>query len=345
MFPRVAVIILNWNGWEDTIECMESLRNIDYPNYDTIVVDNGSSDDSIEKIREYCLGKIIPESNYFKYPTTGNPIKLNEVVYDETNQFKRSDIDVNDIKQENNVLLIKNDKNYGFTEGNNIAIRFAMKYINPDFFLLLNNDTIVDGKFLDEMVQVASNNSNTAIVGSKIYCYDKDNVSNVISFAGGLLNLNTCQPHPIGVDEPDNGQYDYERKVDYVEGSCLLIKNELIDKIGLLDREYFTYWEEIDWCIRGKNAGYDCTYSPKAMIWHKGYGSDIGANSIYYMIKNRFLFMEKNVENLQTLTSLIYFFGYYFWVILFSVTIVHRDREKSSSLLRGTFDGINCLIK
>ena len=87
MFPRVAVIILNWNGWEDTIECIESLRNIDYPNYDTIIVDNGFSDDSIEKIRDYSLGKIIPKSKYFKYPSTGTPIKLNEVVYDETNQF------------------------------------------------------------------------------------------------------------------------------------------------------------------------------------------------------------------------------------------------------------------
>ena len=114
-----------------------------------------------------------------------------------------------------------------------------MKYINPDYFLLLNNDTIVDGKFLDEMIQVASKKSDTAIVGSKIYCYDKDNVSNVVSFAGGLLNLNTCQPHPIGVNERDNGQYDYERNVDYVEGSCLLIKNELIKKIGLLDSRIF----------------------------------------------------------------------------------------------------------
>ena len=91
--------------------------------------------------------------------------------------------------------------------------------------------------------------------------------------------------------------------VDYVEGSCLLVKNDLINEIGLLDPEYFTYWEEMDWCIRGQMAGYDSLYAPKAIIWHKGRASDLSANSIYYMIKNRFLFIKKNAKPLQILSS------------------------------------------
>ena len=65
-YPRVAIIILNWNGWEDTIECLESLYQITYPNYDVIVVDNGSEDESIEKIKEYCEGEIKVESKFFE---------------------------------------------------------------------------------------------------------------------------------------------------------------------------------------------------------------------------------------------------------------------------------------
>lgn len=64
--PRVSIIILNWNGWKDTIECLESLYRIDYPNYDVIVVDNGSQDDSIQKIKEYAKGKIKVNSKFFK---------------------------------------------------------------------------------------------------------------------------------------------------------------------------------------------------------------------------------------------------------------------------------------
>ena len=342
MFPRVAVIILNWNGWEDTIECVESLNNIEYPNFDTIIVDNGSTDNSIEKIKRYCNGDIIPESNYFKYSNSDKPIKLNELVY-KNNQFNLEYVNINSVSHENSVLLIKNDQNFGFTEGNNIAIRFAMKYINPEYFLLLNNDTVVEKKFLDELINVALKESDTALLGPKIYCYDNNKISNLVSFAGGNINLNTCQPHPIGDNEIDNGQFDIERKVDYVEGSCLLVKNELVNKIGFLDKEYFTYWEEIDWCIRGKNAGYDCMYVPNAMIWHKGYGSEIGTNSMYYMIRNRFLFMKKNTKSLQTFSSLTYYFGYYFWIILFSVTIFNHDKNKSRSFLKGTLDGIRSL--
>ena len=76
--PKVSIIILNWNGWEDTIECLESLYQITYPNYDVIVVDNGSEDDSIEKIKEYAEGKVRVESKFFEYDSRNKPIKIME---------------------------------------------------------------------------------------------------------------------------------------------------------------------------------------------------------------------------------------------------------------------------
>jgi len=340
--PRVAIIVLNWNGWENSIECLESIYKIDYPNYDLILVDNASNDDSIEKIRGYCSGKIKVDSNYVDYTDLNKPIRVKEIDYDEIKHIELEE--TNDSNHEKFLLFIKNNKNYGFAEGNNIAVRFAMEKINPEYILLLNNDTVVDNKFLKELIHVATKSDKIGFIGPKIYYYTPDDISKIVNFAGGYLNKNTFQPHPMGGDQLDKGQFETEKKVDYVEGSCLLVKNDLINEIGLLDPEYFTYWEEIDWCIRGQKAGYDSLYAPKAVIWHKGRASDLSANSIYYMIKNRFLFIKKNAKPLQILSSNIYYFGYYFWIILFSVALVNKDGNKQRSFLKGTYDGLKILI-
>ncbi|MFV9677706.1 MAG: glycosyltransferase family 2 protein [Methanosarcinales archaeon] len=78
MTRKVSIIILNWNGWQDTIECLESVYQITYPRYDVIVLDNGSGDESIEKINEYCKGKIEVESKFFEYSSENKPIKIIE---------------------------------------------------------------------------------------------------------------------------------------------------------------------------------------------------------------------------------------------------------------------------
>jgi GT2 family glycosyltransferase len=317
---------------------------VNYPNYHLILVDNASKDDSIEKIRKYCSGDLKPDSNYVEYSVQNKPIFVKEIDYNDIMQTELEESFINSSNHKNNLLLIKNDINYGFAEGNNIAIRFAMKKLNPDYVLLLNNDTVVDNNFLMELIMVAKKRENIGFIGPKIYFYTPDEISKIVTFAGGELNRNSCQPHPIGADQIDNGDFDLEKKVDYVEGSCLLIKNELIMELGIFDPEYFTYWEEIDLCIRGQKAGYESVYAPKAIIWHKGRASDLSANSIYYMIKNRFLFMKKNFQTYHILTSLLYYFGYYFWVILLSVAIVHKDRNKQHSFLRGTYEGLKILI-
>ena len=82
--PKVSVIILNWNGWKDTIECLESLYQIDYPNYDIILVDNDSKDDSIQRIRDYCEGQLKPKSPFYNYNPKNKPIQIFEYTKDET---------------------------------------------------------------------------------------------------------------------------------------------------------------------------------------------------------------------------------------------------------------------
>jgi len=110
--PTVAIIVLNWNGWENSIECLESVYKIDYPNYHLILADNASSDESIEKIGEYCRGELKPVSNYVSYTDQNKPIMVQEIDYNEIEKTELKEIFVNSgSNQRKNLLFIKNDKN------------------------------------------------------------------------------------------------------------------------------------------------------------------------------------------------------------------------------------------
>ncbi|MCL0070509.1 glycosyltransferase family 2 protein [Dehalococcoidia bacterium] len=296
-YPKVSIIILNWNGLEDTIECLESLKKITYPNYEVIVVDNGSEGNDVEVLKE----------------------RFGDYIH-----------------------IIQNDKNYGFAAGNNIAIRWLLDNSQPDYFLLLNNDTVVAPEFLTELVKVAESDERIGFSGPKTYYYD---FPNRIQSAGAKINMRWGRAALIGKKQIDVGQYDKERQVDYVSGCCLLIKHQVIEKVGLLDESYFCYWEENDWCLRGYKAGYKSIYVPKANIWHKIAASDRGkASAWHYFAKNRFLFMRQHATKLQQFTSLLFFFGFQFWFTSGVLVVYHRDIKGFISFLRGTIVGLKVLL-
>lgn len=159
--PLVSIILLNWNGYEDTLEALESLYQIDYPNYNVIVADNNSTNDSIDKIKEYALGNIRVETEYTKY-ADNKPIQL--TCLDEGDYTRADNTSTQSQKK---LLLIQNRENYGFAKGNNIAIDYTMKVDKPDYVLLLNNDTIVAPDFLDRLIDVAQSDSNIGLLGPK----------------------------------------------------------------------------------------------------------------------------------------------------------------------------------
>ncbi len=192
---NVSIVILNWNGWRDTIECLESIYQNNYPNYNVIVVDNDSNDESINKIKEYCNGQIKIESSFFEYNQHNKPIEILEV---ESNEY----ILHKDYEEcpSLRLILIKNDKNVGFAEGNNIGIKYALNNLYPDYLLLLNNDTVVDKRFLVEMLKVSESDNKIGIVGPKIYFY---NEPNRIWFAMGKISWKFCRGLNIGYNEID----------------------------------------------------------------------------------------------------------------------------------------------
>lgn len=282
--PFITIVILNWNGWKDTIECLESLYQVSYPNYKVVVIDNNSSDDSVEKITDYLKGKIEVNSKFFDYKKENKPIKI-------VKNSKKSKLKEN--FTDDNLILIENDRNDGFAEGNNIGIRYALENLSPDYFLLLNNDTVVHKDFLKEMVNIGEKNENFGIIGPKIYYY---NEPDVIWCIGGKIDWKFARGLHVGINEVDKGQYNKTKEFDYISGSAFLIKREVIDKIGLLDKKFFLYFEETDLAFRASKEGYKCVYAPKAKIWHKVSKSGGGISKpigLYYITRNRWLFMKK----------------------------------------------------
>lgn len=301
--PKVSIIILNWNGLEDTVECLESLRKITYPNYEVIVVDNGSKGNDAQALQER-------SSDY--------------------------------------THLIRNDKNYGYTGGNNIAIRYALDNCAPDYVLILNNDTVVAPDFLSQMIEAAESDASIGVVGSKVYYHS---FPNRIQGAGGRVNMRTGQASHIGIKEVDSGQYDTQREVDYVFGCCLLIKRQVIQRIGLFDESYFSYWDETDYCFRAREAGYKVVYVPEAKIWHKAplklkawhktpAGGKASGLYYYYMARNHFKFMRKHAAKAQYLGFLLCFFGYHFWFMTAVCLLYHRDAGRLFGFYRGVKDGL-----
>jgi len=288
--PRVSIVVLNWNGWEDTIECLESLFQINYPNFDVILVDNTSEDDSLEKIRDYCSGHLPVKSSFFNYNSHNKPI----TVYEYYDTFKK---DKKPLKNENltnkHITLIKNSENRGFPGGNNVGIKFALEFFDPDYILLLNNDTVVDENFLGELIKNGDSRDDVGILGPKIYFYDEPQT---IWSAGCKISWKLSRGIQIGTNETDKGQYDEIKEVEYVSGSAFLIKTETIKRIGLMDEEYFLYFEESDWTLRANQEGFKSLYVPTSHIWHKVSRSGGGISNpigLYYITRNRWIFMRK----------------------------------------------------
>lgn len=187
------------------------------------------------------------------------------------------------------IKIIYNQENLGFAGGNNVGIKHALEN-DADYVLLLNNDTIVSGNFLTKLIEAGESDKEIGLLGPKIFFYgDKKR----IWFAGGKVNWLRNKGTMRGWGEMDNGQYDRPKiqETDYLTGCCLLIKREAIKKIGLMPEEYFLYYEDTDWSLKARKAGYKCVFVPESKIWHKvSKSSAAGSPSyIYYHVRNGLL--------------------------------------------------------
>jgi GT2 family glycosyltransferase len=229
------------------------------------------------------------------------------------------------------IEFIQTNENLGFAGGNNVGIRYALER-GADYVWLLNNDTVVDPEALSELVKVADESEKTAIVGSKIFFYDKPQK---IWFAGGLWKKNKLFAYHRGEGETDFGQYDAICEVDYITGCSLLIKSSVIKKVGMMDERYFLYWEEVDWNAAAYERGYHILYVPSSLVWHKVCSSTKIYSHIQtrYSIRNALYFFKKYDPNrLARLLIRIAFDT----IKLF----IHGRRDVAIAYVKGAFDFI-----
>lgn len=295
-YPRVSVIILNWNGWEDTVECLESLYRITYPNYDVIVVDNGSTDDSIRKIREYAEGKIQVNSKFFEYNPENKPIKVFEITEKEAKQgkFNRPLYEKYDVDRR--MILIKNKDNYGFAGGNNIGIKFTLTVLNPNYVLLLNNDTIVDKEFLSELVTFAEKDKKIGSLQPKLIWLQNPAL---LDSAGLEYSRNG-----FGFDRGKFQLIAKYTRLEEIFGSCgaaAVYRSEALLEIApngdFLDSSFFCYYEDFDLAFRLRWAGWKAYYVPSSTVYHhRGKtGGNVSDFNIYHSLKNHAFCFIKNM--------------------------------------------------
>lgn len=269
---KVYIIILNYNGWENTIECLESVLKIEYPNFQVIVCDNNSTDNSLKKIIEWAEGYRIVEETLHK--NIVYPFEIKPIDYDI--------IDVNFMKKSNKKLLfLKIEKNLGFAGGNNQGVKYAIKQNDFEYIWFLNNDTVVEKNSLTKVVEYMSKSNKMGICGSKLLYYNNPNI--IQGLAGSYNPFFGISKHIYNVASLD--------KISYVIGAAMLVKKEFLEKIGLMNEFYFLYYEELDWAKRAENK-FKIDVCLDSIVYHKEGASIVTRSSFseYYLLRNRLIF-------------------------------------------------------
>lgn len=197
--------------------------------------------------------------------------------------------------------LVPSPDNKGFAGGANVGMRKALESC-PDYILLLNNDTIVDPEFLTAMTRAAQEIPDLAAICPKTFFYGDPRR---IYSTGGSVSMWRGVASQVGRGEIDHGQHDEIAERDYADGVCMLIPAAAIEKVGMLDEQYFAYWEETDWCVRARAKGLYCYFIPQARIWHKADRSRAPDSRFHYLYRrNALLFVRKRGTGLHLATAL-----------------------------------------
>jgi GT2 family glycosyltransferase len=175
------------------------------------------------------------------------------------------------------VKLIRLVKRVGYGQAVNEAIRnCSAKYV-----ALLDNDACVDPYWLTELIEQLEQEPTVAIGGSKVYLYGS---ARELNSAGGLLNPRNGFVQVLGLGEIDRGQYDKPRFLDWVAGCSMLIRGDLISRLGYLDEGYELYREEVDLCFRARRVGYKVLFVPSSVVWHKVSQTDSVLGTKFYRL-------------------------------------------------------------
>lgn len=200
------------------------------------------------------------------------------------------------------VISIRSPKNLGFAGGNNLGLQYAKgKYL---FFI--NNDTLIEEDQIAALIKVFEQSNKIGGISPKIrFAYPPQ----YIQYAGFTdLSSVTLRNKGIGFDEPDQGQHNTPSPTFFLHGAAMIVKREVIDKVGAMSDAFFLYYEEMDWCARIRRAGYELWYEPCQTIFHKESTSTGKASplQVYYLNRNRLLYAWRNIKGARCILSFIY---------------------------------------
>ncbi|QKZ11940.1 glycosyltransferase family 2 protein [Spirosoma sp. KUDC1026] len=297
---KVYIVVLNYNGWKDTTECIESLLSLKYSNYQIVIVDNCSSDDSAIYIERWLSKHRFIDSGLVESDFLQETKAHSCVVYSTSDLLNSFPV----------ITFIQTNENLGYAGGNNVGIRYAQNSGDAAFVWILNNDTIVDPQSLGFLVQKIETSSpeNVGLVGGKLmYYHDRERIQCI---GGAYYNKWLGYSRQIGNGELENGQFVGKNvRPDLIIGACMLVSADFLQNVGLLNEEYFLYFEEQDWAERARQKGFVLSFSEKAIVYHKE-GATIGAGqfsgssrfSDFYFSRSKILFTDKYYNKLVSLS-------------------------------------------
>jgi GT2 family glycosyltransferase len=295
---NVYVVIVNYNGWRHSIECLASLLNLSHPNFRLIVCDNHSNDHSLEELRCFVKAKLPKPQPIRKwFPCDGYEAMRIESVESYGRGLSRRQ----DTTGPRSITLIRTTANLGFGAGNNIGIRYALSVNDTNYVWLLNNDTVVEPQTLSAMIKRMIAVPEAGICGSTILNYEDPRK---IQALGGARYLKWAG---IGAQIGANGRWPFcvqaepiENAMSYVAGASMLISRQFFETVGLMAESYFLYFEEIDW-MRRSAGRFKLAYAPDSIVYHKQ-GSAIGSSrtdrprspgAFYWLTRSRLKFTAK----------------------------------------------------
>jgi GT2 family glycosyltransferase len=243
------VVVLSWNGREDTLACLRSLAEADAPPPSVVCVDNGSTDGSVEAVRD-------------EFP----------------------DVDV-----------VENRANLGFAGGTNAGIRHALEH-GADWVVLLNNDAVLAPDAIAGFEDAARTRPRAGVLGGKVLFQDP---ADRVWFAGQRFNARLgYSGRPRGYGRPDGERYRSIVPVDRAVGALMAVSRNAISAAGPLDDELFAYVEDVEWCLRVREAGFEVLFVPAARAWHRvsasGGGDSVSTYPLYYGVRNTIVVCERH---------------------------------------------------
>ncbi len=291
---RVAIVLVNWNGWRDTVECLSSVFASDAMRVaDVWLVDNDSNDGSVEHIAAWCA-RPAPVGDYSPFDGVRHvgPDAIPFRIWQATGAAAP-------LLPGIRLNIVKSGGNLGFAGGNNAGI-LAAGADRYSHFWLLNTDTVIRHDALDQLLQRADADTRVGMVGSTLLYYGDP--QRVQALGGGQLDQQSLLTSHIGVsiaadDVPleTDAIREIEARTAYVVGASMLVTAHYVRSVGLMCDDYFLYFEEIDWAVRGEGK-FSIGYAPRSLVFHKVGASSakkMGEFSMNLLYRNRIRFASR----------------------------------------------------